>query len=510
MRVEEKKSEKMRIGPWFIFGFCILFIAQSISLGDVRIAGIFGDGMVLQQQAAVPIWGQASPFEEIQIKASWEGATVHSKADKQGKWTAKLKTPSAGGPYTICIKAKNEIVLNDVLVGEVWFGSGQSNMWMPLKPSEWTPGAVNHEKEIREANYPRMRLFEVPQKSSGVSVDDIEGRWHVCKPDTAGDFSATAYFFGREIHKQLDVPVGLITASWGRTFIEPWTSEQGFAAVAELRDIYQKVRQANIEYADAMTLARQENRPLPEHLLKDNWKPTSLFNAMIYPVTPFAIRGVIWYQGESNCTQDDKMLYYHKMKALIQGWRQAWNRDDLPFYFVQLAPFAYTKQDWGKKMTTEYLSEIWNAQRTALSLPHTGMVVTTDITDINDIHPPNKQDVGKRLALIALAKVYGQQKLVYSGPLYRSMSIEANKVRLYFDHVGSGLASRDGHALTWFEIAGEDGRFVKANAEIDVNTVIVSNPKVLNPIVVRFAWHEQATPNLINKEGLPASPFRTN
>jgi sialate O-acetylesterase len=286
--------------------------------------------------------------------------------------------------------------------------------------------------------------------------------------------------------KELDVPIGLIGSNWGGTRIEPWTPPVGFQNVPALKDIADNLSNFPTKTADGKI---------------NHQSPLALYNGMIHPLLPFAIRGAIWYQGESN--NGEGMLYHEKMKALIHGWRSVWNDPELPFYYVQLAPYRYNVEP-------TRLPGIWEAQLETLSVPNTGMAVTVDISDLADIHPVNKQDVGKRLALWALAKTYGQTDLVYSGPLYKSLKIDGSKAIVSFDHVGGGLISRDGQPLTHFQIAGEDGQFVAASAEIAGDTVVVSAESIAQPVAVRLGWHQEAEPNLSNREGLPASPFRTD
>jgi sialate O-acetylesterase len=354
-------------------------------------------------------------------------------------------------------------------------------------------------------------------------ASDVDAYWQECTPDTIPGFSAVAYFFGRELHQQLDVPVGLINTSWGGTRIEPWTPPEGFKAVAAVADLPQEYASREAAYTKAAAAALEKIQdwlPAAEKAAKAgddipappawpagpgpaNTLPSRLYNAMVHPLVPFSIRGAIWYQGESNLA--DGMLYHEKMKALIAGWRAVWHEGDFPFLFVQLATFNY-----GPRTDTTALPRLWEAQSATLAVPNTGMAVVNDISNVKDIHPKNKQDVGKRLALWALAKTYGQEGLVYSGPAYKSMQVEDGKVRLTFDHVGGGLTSRDGKPLSDFTIAGADKKFAPARAEIEGNTVVVSSPEVKQPAAVRFAWTQTAEPNLSNKEGLPTSSFRTD
>ena len=470
---------------------------------DVRLPHIFSDNMVLQQDKEIPVWGWAEPAEQIVIQ--FNNSKVKTKADSDGKWLTRLPPQKAGGPYTMTVKGKNTVTINDVLIGEVWLCSGQSNM-------EWTiAGALNPQKEIAEANYPLIRQFDIPNKTSGRPRPDVDAAWVACSPQTAGSFTAVGYFFARHIQKELNVPIGLINSSWGGSRIEPWTPLEGFMHVESTNNISERIKQANIDYRQAVeknidliqswiiaaekALAEGKDLPLdpefPKHPLDSYSEPTGMYNAMIHPVIPFAIRGALWYQGESNL--DDGPLYLDKMKAIINGWRMLWGEGNFPFYYVQLAPFTYG----GDK---QRLPRIWETQTAALSIPNTGMAVTVDLVDnIKDIHPKNKQDVGKRLALWALVKTYGKSGVVYSGPLYKSVKIDDGKIRVSFDFVGSGLISRDGKPLSDFEIAGSDKNFVPATAQIEDEAVVVSSEIIKEPVAVRFGWNEEAVPNLSNK-----------
>lgn len=493
----------------------IFLIVSSISVqADVKLPHIIGDNMVLQRGIELPIWGWADAGEQVTVEIASD--KNQTKADSEGKWMVKLSSMNAGGPYEMKISGKNTINLKNIMVGDVWVCSGQSNMELSVN------GVHNSEKEIAEADYPNIRLFQVPNKTAGRPRPDVDAQWQDCKPETVRHFSAVAYFFAREINKELSVPVGLINTSWGGARIEPWTAPEGFAMIEKTQDIVKRIKQDNIDYRKTVeksldslekwltktkeAISTGKKLPVvpefPKHRLDGYSEPTSMYNAMVAPLVPFAIRGALWYQGESNLGEG--MLYYEKMKALIGGWRKVWGQDDFPFYYVQLAPFRYG----GDPLM---LQGIWEAQVKALSIPNTGMAVTVDIVDnVRDIHPRNKQDVGKRLALWALAKTYGKKAIVYSGPLYKSMKVEGETIRIYFDHAGSGLASRDGRELTHFEIAGSDKKFVKAKAIIDGDTALVSSDEVKKPAAVRYGWREDAEPNLSNKEGLPASPFRTD
>ena len=453
-----------------------------------RLPAVIGSGMVLQRDVPLTIWGWADAGEEITVTlGDNKGAAT---ADAQGRWRVKLAAMKASTePLKMTVAGKETLELTDILVGEVWLGSGQSNMQMAV-------GSVkDRAKEIAVASHPKIRLFLVPLVPAGTPADDVKASWKTCNATNVPNFSAVAYFFGRELQQELGVPIGLIASSWGGTRIEPWIPPVGFASEPEL----QKEREG---IASALAAFDKAPEPKPKHPLNSNGAATGLFNGMIHPLAPFALRGVLWYQGEANLSAG--MRYHTLMRGLIQGWRATWAQGDFPFLFVQLAPFKY-------KAKETLLPEIWEAQTETLKLPNTGMAVTTDITTVNDIHPPNKQEVGRRLALWALAKTYGRTNLVFSGPLFESMKAERNRVRLEFKHVGGGLITRDAKMLTDFFVAGADKKFFPALATIvGSELVVVSARQVPNPVAVRFGWNQTAEPNLANKEGLPASPFRTD
>jgi sialate O-acetylesterase len=455
-------------------GIAFLFVALlTISASaEIKLPQVFNDHMVLQRDQNVAIWGWAEPGETIEIITPFESQKLKTK--ENGKWMTRLKPMEAGGPIELKLKGTNEIVLKDVLVGDVWVCSGQSNM-------EWSVAAsTNSKEEIGNANFPNIRLFDVKKTPKIDPTDDVEldAPWLACTSESIPRFSAVGYFFGRKLHQELDIPIGLISTNWGGTRIEPWTPPVGFEAVEAVKKIPESINRKNFNHGT----------------------PTTLYNGMVHGLVPFGIKGAIWYQGESN--RNDGMLYYEKMKALIAGWRSVFQQPELPFYYVQLAPYIYGNSD------PEILAKLWESQVATLAVPHTGMAVTTDIANLKDIHPKNKQDVGLRLALWALAKDYGQ-KIVYSGPLYKSMKVEGNKIRLFFDHA-KGLKSSDGKPLTWFTIAGEDGKFVDATANVDGDTILVSSNDVADPTTVRFGWHQEAESNFVNGAGLPTSPFRTD
>ena len=429
-------------------GLFLVAVGSTVVRADVRLPSVIGSHMVLQRDQPLPIWGWADKDEEVSIK--FAGQTKSTKADAKGSWKVVLDPVAADGkPHSLTVSGKNTVNIEDVLVGEVWIGSGQSNMEWPLRAS--TKGA----EAVAAAKHPNVRLLQVPKVQVPVPAQDVKAAWQPCTPQTAGDFSAVLYFFGLRLTGDLDVPVGLINSSWGGSPIEPWTVTDKASG--------------------------------------------GMHNGMIAPLQPFAIRGVVWYQGEANVGSG--MKYRDQMDDLIAGWRRTWGKE-MPFYFVQLAPWS-GYADHG-------LPGLWEAQTASLKIPHTGMAVTTDVVDnVQDIHPQNKADVGNRLALWALAKTYAKKGLVYSGPLYESMKVEGDTIRLRFAHVGGGLTARDGKPLREFQIAGADDKFVPAEAVIDGESVVVAAKGLTGPTQVRFGWDKVANPNLSNKEGLPAAPFRT-
>jgi sialate O-acetylesterase len=483
--------------------------------------------MVLQRDQAVPVWGWADDGEKVTV----EFAAQKVEATAQGgKWSASLAALKADGKgATFTVTGKNKIELSDVLVGEVWFCSGQSNM-------EWTVAASkNAKEEIAAADNPRIRHFKVPHVTSDKPQDEVktQGGWQLTTPATAGSFTGVGYFFAREIQKELDVPIGLIGNNWGGTRIEPWIPPVGFQQVPALKDIADNL--ANLPAKIPLMVPATEpaldaegkpvldksgkpttrpvvgpdRRPKMVPALDKDGKPVTtashgspmaIYNAMVHPVVPYAIRGVLWYQGESN--NGEGMLYFEKMKALIGGWRTIWKQGDFPFLFVQLAPYRYGKP--------EALPGIWEAQTASLSVPNTGMAVITDIATVGNIHPPDKQEVGRRLSLWALAKTYQKDIASYASPLFETFTVEGDKAHVTFKNAEGGLKSRDGQPLNWFTIAGEDKKFAPAKAEILANKVVVSAPEVAKPVAIRFGWNELAEPNLANAAGLPASPFRTD
>jgi len=479
---------------------CIIALAQSVSWAEVSLPRVFSDNMVLQRGMPIPVWGRADPGDKVVIRLTKH--QCEGVADAEGKWHIILPAMKEGGPHEMKVSGKNTVSIKNILIGEVWVCSGQSNMAMRLCESS------NKKTAVPDGGYPEIRLFKVRKKASAVPESDVEGFWKVCDGRAAMRFSAVGFYFGREIYEQIKVPVGLIQAAVGATRIEAWTPREGAAAVPGLEKFLKKIDKAD---------AAAKKPPDPNAKRRRRGHPTGLWNGMVRPLVPFAIRGAIWYQGESNVSGPAK--YDLKMKALISGWRSAWGQPppshsgapggDFPFYFVQLPPYRYNK----KEQSDEKSCLLREAQLKSLAIPNTGMAVTTDLVRSDGspaLHPKKKKDVGRRLALWALARDYGFKEAVFSGPLYKSMSVEGGKARIMFDHTGSGLTTRDGKSPDWFEIAGQDRKFVKADAKIDGNSVLVWSEAVPAPAAVRLGWHQEAQSNLINKEGLPASPFRTH
>lgn len=500
----------------------LLMGSTGVAQADVKLPKVFASHMVLQRDMSLPVWGWAAPNESVTVKLA--SAQANTKANASGEWKVTLPAQKAGGPFTLTVKGSNTVQCDDVLIGEVWLCSGQSNMEMGI-------GMVNNaQAEIAAADFPKIRLLMVPNRFMAEPQKDMEGEWKVCTPKSVSEggwngFSAAGYFFGRQLHKQLGVPIGLIDSTWGGTVIQTWTPPVGFASVPALKGDYDRVlladpatsshkarlnqtieeterwlAQARKSVADGTVAPAMPTFPaelLPPHDVQNS---TALYNGMIHPLVPFAIRGAIWYQGEANLGEG--RMYTERMKALVGGWRQIWHEPNMPFYFVQVAPYNY-----GGNPQVE--AEFWEAQAAAQIIPGSGMVVTNDIGNIQDIHPKDKQEVGRRLALWAMAKTYGKSDLVCAGPTVRSAKAEGSKYRITFDNTAGGLKSRDGKPLSWFEVIDADeGGFVKADAQIDGNSVVLSAPGVKNPVAVRYAWSMFAEPNLANSEGLPASAFR--
>jgi sialate O-acetylesterase len=503
------------------------FAILSRAAAEVRPNSLFSDGAVFQQDVTLPVWGTAGEGENVTVE--FDGQTASTIA-KDGKWRVQLKPHQTGGPYTLVIKGENTIVVRDVLVGEVWVCSGQSNMTSKLRE--------------KNASNPQLRMFTVEQTPSASPAANVEGRWLVCSPETASSFSAVGYYFGRDLHNATGRPVGMIHSSWGGTRVESWISLERLQQDSEFQTYAKSAESLTPPSAEALekypvelaaynaklvewnetggkaydeavkawVLASKqavaEGNPAPAKpvLAKPRpiapkppngtaGMPTTLFNGMIAPLLPYAIRGVIWYQGESNAS--NPTAYRKLFPALIADWRTHWGQGDLPFLFVQIAPH--------KSMPPELREAQFLTWQTT---PNTAMAVITDAGDAEDIHPKKKEPVGARLALAARALAYGE-KIEYSGPVYDSLKIDRSRAILSFRHTGGGLVAGDG-GVHGFSVAGADHVFVEAKAEIENDTVIVSSEKVPAPIAVRYGWANVPNVNLYNREGLPATPFRTD
>ncbi len=459
-----------------------LFFCYSAS-AIVTVPLVFSDGMVLQQKDRVALWGKGTAGKQVVITASWNGKKTTVRTDAAGAWKTSINTPKAGGPYTISFNDGEVLVLKDILIGEVWLCSGQSNMEMPL---EGWGKVLNYKQEVAGANHPNIRFLTVEKSTSTQPLPNaaIKNGWQVCSPKSAADFSAVAYFFARNIQARLGVPVGLIQSAYSGTPAESWVSGP---SLRKMRD-----------YDSLVTvISSVPGAPQNSHI------PTVLFNAMIHPIVPYGIRGVLWYQGESNTGKAHQ--YKTLFPLLITDWRKQWGKKNMPFYFVQLANFTEVKptpeaSNW---------AELREAQLQTLALPGTGMAVAIDLGEAADIHPKNKQDVGLRLALIARSKIYGDT-VAYSGPAYQSHRVEASTIVLSFQHANGGLKLSSGDSLTGFSIAGADQKFHWAKAIIRGDKISVSSPLVAQPVAVRYAWATNPVCNLVNGARLPASPFRTD
>lgn len=477
---------------WLIAGLAALCVHA-----EVKLPALISDHMLLQQGVPVKIWGTAAPGASVEVSFRNQKATAEAGGD--GKWTIWLQPLKPGGPDDMTIAGGNTVTVRDVLVGEVWVGSGQSNM-------NWTVArSANAQEEIAAANYRAIRLFQVKTAVADQPLDDVTGAWRVCNPDTVKDFSAVGYFFAREIHKVRKVPVGVIQSAWGGTPAQSWTSRPAIERNPSLQfvlDEWQRVSQrypaAKANYDKQVSEWKPDSgtpRPRPPIGPGHQNTPGTLFNAMIAPLTPYAIRGVIWYQGENDAYEAFAYNYRHLFRALIEDWRHAWGAGDFPFLFVQLANFR----------TNGWWPLLRESQTEALALRNTGMALAIDIGDAKDIHPINKQEVGRRLALAARRVAYGEA-VEDSGPTFRELAWHSGKLHAWFDRA-AGLKPKIGK-LTGFEVAGEDGIYQPAEAEVVGSSVALSSPSVARPVSVRYGWADDPVCNLVNGAGLPASPFR--
>lgn len=484
---------------------------------EISLPSLIGDHMVIQRDMPAPVWGKTVPKARVTVKIGEH--TARTRADADGRWQVEVGPLDAGGPYEMTIGVRrSKAVVSDILAGDVWVCSGQSNMQWPVKQSN------NPDEEIRNASHPAIRLYTVERTVSGEPLEGCKGQWTVCSPETIPDFSAVAYYFGRRLQEHLGVPIGLVNTSWGGTPAEAWTSMPTLQANPEFAPILQRWEEnlrnypaAKAEYDKAMEewqkaaeAAKAKGEPEPRRpgapMGPDHpWRAAGLYNGMIAPLIPFGISGAIWYQGESNAGR--AYQYRSLFPAMITDWRKNWGQGDFPFFFVQLANFMETKED---ASAGSAWAELREAQTMTLSLPKTGMAVIIDIGDANDIHPRNKQDVGARLAQSAFKVAYGID-CAYEGPLYESMRVDGGAIRVKFRNTFGGLKNNNApNRLRGFALAGADKNFHWANATIEGDEVVVSTPDVAQPVAVRYAWADNPICDLYNGAGLPASPFRTD
>ena len=481
----------------------VLFLLAFVALtgraaGDVRLPGIISDHMLLQRDVPVRIFGKASPGEAVAV--AFRGQTVKTVADPLGRWEVWLQPLAPGPASEMTITGVNTITVADVLVGDVWVGSGQSNMQWAVRQAD------NADAEIASAKFPQIRLFYVPRKPSPVPVEDVEARWVVCSPESIAEFSAVLYFFGRQMHQDLKIPMGLIHSSWGGTPIASWISGPSLVGNPRLEPFLSYWQNLILQYP--VNASRYEQnvqkwevagsqgpRPAAPMGPGHAHEPTTLYNGMIAPLVKYTIKGALWYQGETEAGRAQGHVYGDALMTLVQDWRRAFALGDFPFYWVQLA-------NYGNAAKNGHWMRVQEGQVKATSLRHTGVAVITDIGNPTNIHPTNKQDVGRRLALLAQNKG--------ASPLYRQFTREGDAIRIWFDHAGRTLKTRGDGPVTGFQIAGPDGKYVPATAKIDGVTVLVSSPDIPNPLSVRYAWDYDPGANLINALGLPVSLFRTD
>jgi sialate O-acetylesterase len=480
----------MRPLLWF------LIMLTTAAWADVTLPSVFSPRMVLQQGRRTPVWGWATPGEQVAVTLGRQ--TVHTRAGSDGAWRVALRNLKAGGPYTLTVAGANTLTIPDVLVGEVWVCSGQSNMQMLVAPSarSWIAGGVeNHAQAVAGAHTPTIRMLTVPFDDKTMVMTpkrDSGGAWVVCSPNTVGAFAAVPYFFGRRLQRELRVPIGLLNVSLGGSGAEAWVSRETYQRESALKPLLARWDQSWATYQAALKTTTPPVNPMSHRTT-----PTALYNGMLAPLIPYAMRGVIWYQGESNVERAGQ--YHPLFSALIADWRRQWGQGDFPFLYVQLAPI-------GANTVQSPWALLREAQLRTLAVPNTAMTVITDLD--HGLHPLKKGPVGERLALSALALAY-HRKLEYAGPLYQGVTREGAAMRLRFTHTGKGLTATGG-TLKGFLIAGANCVFVPADARIDGTTVVVSSPKVPAPAAVRYGWADGPLCNLANANGLPASPFRTD
>ncbi|HLH35952.1 MAG TPA: sialate O-acetylesterase [Alloacidobacterium sp.] len=479
---------------------------------EIKLPNILSSHAVLQRDQPIHIWGWADPGESVTVRFHDQTRTAGS--DDLGKWSLWLAPEHAGGPFTLTVQgnaaSEPPVTLSDMLVGDVWVASGQSNMEMPLNGFPGNAVLKNGRQEIANANLPTVRLLRIEKNPSYFPVNNISATWTECTPQTAAEFSAVAYFFGREINSREHVPIGLIDSTWGGTPVDTWISMDRIGSDAGLMPMFAAWANFTSDLGDMDQIiarekredaaAEQAHQPKPEHPWHPDarsWQPAALYNGMIAPLVPYTIKGAIWYQGETNSNPERAPMYHRFFSAMIQDWRTHWGEGNFPFLYVQISNFYSPHEDWGR---------LRDQQRRTLDVANTAMAVTLDIGSEHNVHPPDKQTVGARLALAARAIVYGESQLEYSGPLFRTATVEGSSMRIWFDHAGNGLAAH-GSQLNGFEVAGADGKFVPATAKIEGSSVIVQAEGVNHPKSVRYGWASWTDANLFNKENLPASTF---
>lgn len=461
---------------YFLFTVLLLSFNNTLK-AEIILPSIISDHMVLQQNQEVKIWGWTTyTNEELKVWGSWNNDTITAKAS-MGRWMVKLKTPSYGGPYTINIKGHDFRQIRDIMIGEVWLASGQSNMQMPVDSTGADfRGVINYKEEIKDADFPKIRFFKINRNIAEYPQDDLHGDWETCSPTSVKGFSAVAYFFARKLYESMDVPIGILESCWGGTNAETWIN----------KDLIEKDYILN-----SNKLKRPEINGRPT-------KPGLAYNAMIYPIQNYQIKGVIWYQGEANIS--NYQIYENLMKTLVSGWRKEWGID-LPFYYTQIAPFKYPNSTYPPYLRDEQLK--------SLSIPNTGMAIINDVGDKSHIHPRDKRPVGERLARIALSNDYNIQVKNVMGPIFKGASFKNEKAYITFTNVNGGLIIK-GKSLNGLEIAGEDQKFVPAKARIKGDTLIVFNKNIARPVAVRLGFDNLGVVNLFNQDGIPASAFRTD
>ncbi len=471
-----------RIICFTILSFCALI---KTSNAEITFPSIIADGMVLQQQFKAPLWGDSKPNQKITVITSWDKKSYQTVSNKQGFFKVFVNTPRAGGPYTISFNDSKDVVLSDVYIGEVWVCSGQSNMEMPLKGFANDP-ILNSEQEILNGANKNIRLFSVDRYSSPSERSHSNGKWEATNSKSVSSFSAVGYLYAKILERELRVPIGIIETAWGGTKIESWMS-------AESLSKFPKVK----------LLPKEKMLEGNKKELRNN--PSGLFNGMIMPVLGYGIKGVIWYQGESN--RLEPQAYLDLFPTMVEDWRQQWNQGNWPFYYVQIAPYSYPKDEGKNSMMVPLMQEV---QLKAMNkIPNSGIVISVDAGSESTIHPPDKQIIAKRLANWALANDYGRKNIAFMSPLYEAQKILGNKIHIQFKYVENGLTS-DKKVLKEFEIAGEDGKFYSADAIIIGKEIEVSSNMVKKPVAVRYAFQRWAQGQLYSTEGLPVAPFRTD